>query len=342
MVLLDTERNRALKYAPSPGKKANGIDHFDFLHVPFAPPFGSLDFRDAVMQQRAHKPACIIIDSMSDEHEGDGGLLDMHEKNLDRMAGDDWAKRERVGQAAWIKPKAERLEMLGDFMQMMTPVIFCFRAREKVKQIKNDRGKMEPTNIGWTPIAPPEIIHSMDLFALLPIRSDGVPMWKGGTAYEDFTIKLPRQFAGLFPEGAAINQQMGQAMSIWAMGDAPVDTRTAANKPTAHTPREASNRDVSAEGKSSQSGGPQTNQAKPAQDAGESAGLEAAHGKEGAERSGSAPDADPQKSARPAETPQGSPGSATDASKGSAPAVEGFSQPASEKPTSDGSPRAPA
>lgn len=219
IVALDTERNRMLSYAPPAGVQADGVNHFDFMHVPFAPPFGSVDFLDAVMQQRVHKPSCIIIDSFSDEHEGDGGLLDFHDTELDRMAGDDYGKRQAMGQAAWIKPKQKRLEMMNGLFQIMTPLIFCFRAREKTKQVANDRGKMVPTNIGWTPIAPPEIVHNMTLFALLPIKSDGVPMWKGNTAYEDFSIKLPRQFQGLFPEGDRITRKMGHAMSVWALGD---------------------------------------------------------------------------------------------------------------------------
>lgn len=223
VIMIDTERNRSLAYAPPAGVAADGVNHFDFMHVPFTPPFSSLDFLEAVMQQREHKPSCIVIDSFSDEHEGDGGMLDFHDKELDRMAGDDWSKRERVGQAAWIKPKAKRLEMMNGLFQVMTPLIFCFRAREKTKQIANDKGKQVPTNIGWTPIAPPEIVHNMSLFALLPVKSDGVPMWKGNTAYEDFSIKLPRQFAGMFPEGKRIDSKMGQAMSIWALGDQKIE-----------------------------------------------------------------------------------------------------------------------
>jgi hypothetical protein len=219
IIFIDTERNRALRYAPPDGKQADGVNSFDFMHISFDPPFKPSDFLEAVRQQRQHRPSCIIIDSCSDEHEGEGGVLDWHDAELNRMAGEDWAKRERMSQAAWIKPKRDRLEMMGGIMQLMTPVLFGFRAREKTKQIANDRGKMVPTNIGWTPIAPSEIIHAMDLFALLPIKSDGVPMWKGNTAYEDFTIKLPRQFAGLFPEGQQINEEMGRAMSVWALGD---------------------------------------------------------------------------------------------------------------------------
>jgi hypothetical protein len=231
IVVIDTEKNRSKAYAPRKGEKADGVNTFDFLHVPFDPPFRSLDFRDAVRQQLASKPAAIIIDSASDEHEGDGGLLDFHDSELERMAGNDWSKRERVGQAAWIKPKGERREMMNDFLQIMTPLIFCFRAREKTKQVQNDKGKMTPTNIGWTPIAPPEIVHSMTLFCLLPIRSDGVPMWRGNTAYEDFSIKLPRQFQGIFPEKKPIDAEMGYRMSEWAMGDAGDNSTTKATEP---------------------------------------------------------------------------------------------------------------
>ena len=219
IVVIDTERNRALAYAPPEGATADNVNNFDFYHVPFTPPFRSTDFLDAVMQQRSLKPSCIIIDSLSDEHEGEGGMLDYHEAQLDKMAGDDWSKRERVGQAAWIKPKHDRLEMMNGLFQMMTPIICCFRAREKTKQLANDKGKMVPTNIGWTPIAPSEIVHNMSLFAILPIKSDGLPMWKGNTAYEDFTIKLPRQFQKIVPEGRVIDEAMGKAMSEWAAGD---------------------------------------------------------------------------------------------------------------------------
>lgn len=244
IVALDTERNRMLSYAPPAGIQADGVNHFDFMHVPFAPPFGSVDFLDAVMQQRVHKPSCIIIDSFSDEHEGDGGLLDYHDTELDRMAGEDYGKRQAMGQAAWIKPKQKRLEMMNGLFQIMTPLIFCFRAREKTKQVANDRGKMVPTNIGWTPIAPPEIVHNMTLFALLPIKSDGVPMWKGNTAYEDFSIKLPRQFQGLFPEGDRITRKMGHAMSVWALGDQKLsdeEPRTTKTRPAAPAEEPAAN-----------------------------------------------------------------------------------------------------
>lgn len=221
IIFLDNDGDRAKSYAPRAGEKPNFIDTFDFLHVSFDPPYSPLDFKAIIKHQLQYKPACIIVDSMSMEHEGDGGVLSWQEAELTRMAGEDWGKRERMNQAAWKEPKRARIEMINFILGIKTPVIFCFKAREKTKQLKNDKGKMVPTNVGWTPIAPPEIVGSMTLFCLLPIRADGVPMWKGNTAYEDFSIKLPAQFRGFLQEGKALNQEMGRAMSEWARGVAP-------------------------------------------------------------------------------------------------------------------------
>ena len=221
IICVDSDGDRALQYAPLPGQKADGINTFDFRHVSLEPAYSSLNIKAAIKHQLQYNPACILVDSMSDEHEGDGGMLSFHDAELERMAGSDWAKRERVGQAAWIKPKAQRLELINFITKLKTPVIFCFRAREKTKQIKNDQGKSVPTNIGWTPIAPAELVGSMTIFCLLPIKSDGVPMWKGNTAYEDFSIKLPRQFRGFITEGKPITAETGRAMSEWARGAEP-------------------------------------------------------------------------------------------------------------------------
>lgn len=207
-VVIDTEGGRALKYA----------DRFDFLHVPFGQPFKPTDYLDAIRQQLAAKPCAIIVDSMSDEHEGEGGVLDWHEAELDRMAGQDYAKRERMTQAAWIKPKADRRMLLGGLNTILTPIIFCFRAREKTKQLPNDRGKMVPTNIGYSPIAPTEIVHTLDLACLLPARAEGVPVWHSDKVGEDFVIKLPGYLKPFITEGRPLDESMGEAFARWAAG----------------------------------------------------------------------------------------------------------------------------
>ena len=207
-LLIDTER-RAAKYSKQ----------FDFDIINFPPPFRPTDFLAAIQTAvRERNPCAVITDSLSDEHEGEGGVLDWHEAELQRMAGDDWSKRERVGQAAWIKPKSDRRMMINGFLRILTPLIFCFRAREKTKVIKNGQGKAVPTNIGMQPIAPLEIVSALDLVCFLPPNSGGVPKWQTDSASTDFVIKLPVQFRDLFAAPGPITADHGRALAEWARG----------------------------------------------------------------------------------------------------------------------------
>jgi hypothetical protein len=79
--VIDTENGRARHYA----------DQFAFdvadLHAPFTP----LAYQEAIVAAAAAGYPVVVVDSMSHEHAGDGGLLDMQEAELERMAGDDRA-----------------------------------------------------------------------------------------------------------------------------------------------------------------------------------------------------------------------------------------------------------
>lgn len=200
IVLIDTERGRASKYSKD----------FDFLRVDFAPPFRPTDFLEAVTAQLPLNPAAIIVDSLSDEHEGEGGVLDWHDADVPKMGGNEWA--------AWAKPKASRRTMINGFLQIKVPLIFTFRAREKTKQLPNDRGKITPTNIGYQPIAPSEIIYALDLTCILPPKADGVPIWRSDKVGEDFIIKLPNYLKPFIKDGVALDEEMGKAFATWARG----------------------------------------------------------------------------------------------------------------------------
>ena len=86
LFVIDTEAGRACKYARE----------FSFEHVPFEPPYKPSDFLAAIQSCVAAGAGAIVVDSMSDEHEGiPGGVLDWHQKEMDRLATDDQGKRER-------------------------------------------------------------------------------------------------------------------------------------------------------------------------------------------------------------------------------------------------------
>lgn len=232
--VIDTEARRALHYAgDGPGK-------FNFRHVDFGAPFGSLDYLDAIRHCAAQKAGVIVVDSMSHEHEGPGGLIDTHEQELTRMAGQDYAKRERMQMLAWQKPKAARRTLLNGVVQLGVSCIMCFRAGEKTKPIKQPDGKIKPTDMGFTPIAGPEFVYEMTMSALLYPRSDGVPTWDSDLPGERIAMKLPGQFREMFARGDPMSEAHGKLLAEWARGGAPAvqrDERTAPNgrEPTTST-----------------------------------------------------------------------------------------------------------
>jgi hypothetical protein len=202
--VIDTESKRSLHYA----------DKFSFKHVEFTPPFGSADYLEALRFCVKSGAGVIIVDSMSHEHEGEGGYLDFHGKEVERMAGNDWQKAERVKMAAWIKPAAARRRLINGILQLNANFIFCFRAKEKSKP-KPGGGIQE---LGWMPIAGDEFLFEMTLNCLLLPKANGVPTWHSEQVGERTMMKLPRQFEDLFGSSRALDEQHGVGLATWAQG----------------------------------------------------------------------------------------------------------------------------
>jgi len=122
----------------------------------------------------------IVVDSMSHEWAGEGGVLDWAESELDRMAGDDWKKREACKMASWIKPKMEHKKMVQRLLQVKATVILLFRAEEKVKMEKvlDERSGKEKTAIvpiGWQPICEKNLPFELTVSFLLTPDAPGMP-----------------------------------------------------------------------------------------------------------------------------------------------------------------------
>jgi hypothetical protein len=199
IIVLDTEGGRARKY--------NDVIPFKIVEMPVGS--RSEDYLAAINAQLPHKPAAVIIDSLSDEHES---YLEWHDEMVPKMGGNEWA--------AWARPKASRKKFISGILKIKTPLIFTFRAREKTKQNPDARSaKDKIINIGWQPVAPLEIVHTLDLTCILPPRANGVPVWKSDKIGEDFIIKLPNYLAPFIKDGAALSEEMGAAFARWAKGE---------------------------------------------------------------------------------------------------------------------------
>jgi len=206
--VIDTEAGRAKHYA----------DQFKFEHGDLMPPFKPSAYQEAILAADKAGYPVIVVDSMSHEHAGEGGLLDWHDAELDRMAGDDWKKREACNMAAWIKPKSEHKKMVQRLLQIRAHLILCFRAEEKIEMKRDAEGKMKiipkvtATGLdGWVPICEKNLPFEATASFLLLATNPGVPL----------PIKLQEQHRALFPQDKPINEDSGRLIAQWAAGSTP-------------------------------------------------------------------------------------------------------------------------
>lgn len=204
---VDTESGRALHYA----------DDFDFLHTELAPPFTPARYREAIADAVALNPPVIVVDSMSHEHSGPGGVLEMHEADLDRRAGSDFKKRDALNMSAWIKPKQERKLLIDDLLRLRCHVILCFRAEEKVDIVpdpeKPGKTKIVPKrtiagHVGWIPVAGKEYAYELTLSLVVTPDKPGVP----------HAIKIMDRHRPFVSLETPLDEKVGKLLGEWAAG----------------------------------------------------------------------------------------------------------------------------
>lgn len=203
---IDTEARRMLHYA----------DRFRFKHIQFDAPFGSLDYLAAIRQCADAGARTIIVDSMSHEHEGPGGMLDFQAHEYERLGS-----RDAVKMLAWQKPKAARQALLNGILQIPANFIFCFRAKEKIKIIRAAGAKTEIVPQGFMPIAGEEFVFEMTTNCLLLPHANGVPTWQSEEPGERMMMKLPEQFKAIFADRQPLSEDIGRELASWASGGAP-------------------------------------------------------------------------------------------------------------------------
>lgn len=209
--VLDTEAGRSKHYA----------DRFNFDHGDLHAPFSPDAYREAIVAADAAGYPCIVVDSCSHEWAGEGGVLEMQEAELDRMAGDNWQKRESCKMAAWIKPKMAHKKMVQRLLQVRAHLILCFRAEEKVDMVRDDKGKMQivpkitKTGLdGWVPVCEKNLPFELTASFLLTNDAPGIPK----------PIKLQEQHRAMFPVDKPISEESGRLISKWAHGGTPEPT----------------------------------------------------------------------------------------------------------------------
>ena len=194
---IDTENGFALDYAKE----------FQFQHVDFQPPFSAERYTEALQYCEAQGAGVVIVDSATHEHTGIGGVLESQEKICGELAAQWKTSRDKANMAAWQKAKRPHNKYVDDVQRCKVPIIFCFRAKDKIK-IVNVNGKQEISHVGWTAICTEQFEYEMTALLILPPNSEG----KSDPELSE--IRAPLRH--ILKAGQQISQQMGSELNKWA------------------------------------------------------------------------------------------------------------------------------
>ncbi|MER8827192.1 AAA family ATPase [Mesorhizobium sp. M0938] len=199
---IDTENKRSRFYADVGG----GFDVIDM-----DPPFTSARYIEAINAFQDAGYTAIIIDSISHEWEGTGGVLEQAE------AIEEATKR--AGLHCWKKPKGAHKRLMNELLQTKAHLIFCCRVKEKVAQVKGANGKTEIVNQGFVVVQEKSFIYEMTVSMML----------EEGT-HVPFMQKCPDDLRGGFQEGKQVTVAAGNAVRMWSDKGTAVDPQFKADR----------------------------------------------------------------------------------------------------------------
>jgi hypothetical protein len=194
IILGDTESGRGALYADIiPG---------GYLRADIEPPFSPQRFIQFLDEAEKAGADAIVIDSLSHEHEGDGGVLDM------AMANE--AKSGRAGLHNWKGPKMEHAKLVLRLVRSRTFVIVCLRAKFKTRQVKDASGRTQIVKDDHvSPIQDEALLFEMTAHAEMQPADPG-------------TFRLTKwsvpDLAKCFPQSGKLAESTGTAIRTWSEG----------------------------------------------------------------------------------------------------------------------------
>lgn len=192
ILVADTEGNRALHYA----------DLYQFDHVEWRPPFTPENNAALIDLAEDGGYAVLIIDSESDEYEGEGGLQEIRDATKDEF---------------WARTKARHKHALINRMRRAkVHIIFCLRAEERVK-ITKEGGRTLVETQGWQPICEKRFLYEVQSSFMFRPASKEDQDAPGNPE----PIKLYDIHAQFFPRDRKVSRDAGRQLAQWCSGGAP-------------------------------------------------------------------------------------------------------------------------
>ena len=167
-----TENNRMADYQDA--DKFPQLNPYVMPSEGFNEPFSSDRYIEALKAAEASGAAVIVLDSGSDEWEGPGGVLDLHEATITKLTKGDYGKREQMNFAAWAKAKPPHKKLANEIWRLKCHLIICFRAAPKVAMEKDVKtGKRKVVDLGLQPVCGTDLPYRLRFHLLMDEQKPG-------------------------------------------------------------------------------------------------------------------------------------------------------------------------
>lgn len=209
IVVADTENGRAEIYANEVG---------GWYHIDLQPPFHPDRYTQAMRDAEAAGANVIIFDSMSHVWEGEGGVIEMADKETNAQG------RPLQGLAKWKNPKMAYKRMFNALLRSRVHVIFCLRAKDLNQQIGRGKGSAL-SYMGLTPICEKNFIFEMTMAFMIgpdhkPVNEPTELLYPAPNVPH---YKVPGEMLSTLNPNEPLSEKTGTAIAQWIGGAADFD-----------------------------------------------------------------------------------------------------------------------
>lgn len=146
--VIDTEHNRSKLHV---GLVFDGTKIGSFQHIDFQPPYSTDRYNLAVVTMKKAGAEVIIIDSLSHNWQGEGGIVETH----GQMQGNSFQN--------WGKLSPETTKLVKTLTQNDVHILATLRTKQEYVVEVNSEGKSVPRKIGTKPVQKDEMEYEFML-----------------------------------------------------------------------------------------------------------------------------------------------------------------------------------
>ena len=189
IALIDTEHQRGRLYA-----ERSDLSTGKFKYAVFEPPYSPQRYKQLVADgaELVGPDGVVIIDSLSHGWNNEGGILELKDKIASEKGKNSYT--------AWNEAGQEQSKLINSIFAVNCHTICTMRSKMEYVLEENERGKMEPRQVGLAPIQRDETQYEFD--TVLDIARSHI-----ATASKDVT------FLDRF--GEIITPELGQRLKAW-------------------------------------------------------------------------------------------------------------------------------